>query len=132
MIDADEAVGFGKPPKRTRWRKGQSGNPKGRPKAKSDYLNDAAAILSEPVTATTPDGRSVSFEGFEAAYLALCRKGLKGHAPSLFEAIKIMLDVGPALEAEQANTQAAIEKARRLAARLGIELPERVLCASPK
>ena len=132
MSDADDAVGFGKPPKKSRWRKGQSGNPKGRPKAKSDYLNDAAAILSEPVTATTPDGRSVSFEGFEAAYLALCRKGLKGDRSSLFEAIKIMLDVGPALEAEQANTQVAIEKARRLAARLGIELPERVLCASPK
>ena len=132
MSDADVSVGFGSPPKKSRWRKGQSGNPKGRPKAKSDYLNDAAAILSEPVTATTPDGRSVSFEGFEAAYLALCRKGLKGDKPSLLEAIKIMLDVGPALEAEQANSKATIETARRLAARLGIEMPERVLCASPK
>ena len=127
MSDADDDVGFGKPPKKSRWNKGQSGNPKGRPKAKSDYLNEAAAILSEPVAATTPDGRSVSLEGFEAAYLALCRKGLKGHAPSLFDAIKIMLDVGVAKESEQANKQAAIDKARSLAARLGIELPERVL-----
>lgn len=132
MSDADDSVGFGKPPQNSRWRNGQSGNPKGRPKAKNDYLNEAAATLSEPVTATTPDGHSVSFDGFEAAYLALCRKGLKGHAPSLFEAIKIMLDVGPALEAEQANTHVAVEQARRLAARLGIELPDSVLYASPK
>lgn len=132
MSDADDAVGFGKPPKKSRWRKGQSGNPNGRPKAKSDYLNDAAVILSEPVTATTPDGRCVSFEGLEAAYLALCRKGLKGDKPSLFEAIKIMLDVGPALEAEQSNRKATIEKARRLAEKLGIELPHSVLYGSAK
>jgi hypothetical protein len=30
--DDDDAVGYGKPPKRTRFKKGQSGNPKGRPK----------------------------------------------------------------------------------------------------
>ena len=33
-IDA-EVVGYGKPPRHTRFKKGQSGNPKGRPKAKS-------------------------------------------------------------------------------------------------
>jgi hypothetical protein len=85
-------------------------------------MNDAAAILSEPVTATTPDGRSVIFEGYEAAYLALCRKGLKGHASSLFDAIKIMLDVGPALQAEQADKQATTDKIRRLAAKLRLDL----------
>jgi hypothetical protein len=125
MSDPDRSIGFGRPPEWSRWRKGQSGNPKGRPKSKSDYLNDAAAILSEPVTATTPDGRCVSLDGFEAAYLALCRKGLKRHVPSLLEAIKIMLDAGVELEDQKAKQQAIRERVRRMAERLGLELPDR-------
>ena len=89
--------------------------------------NETEVLHLLSIAATTPDGRSVSLEGFEAAYLALCRKGLKGHESSLFEAIKIMLDVGVAKESEQGDKQATIDNARRIAARLGIELPERVL-----
>ncbi|MBN8630060.1 MAG: hypothetical protein J0L76_04300 [Rhodobacterales bacterium] len=92
-------IGYGKPPQTSRWQKGQSGNPKGRPKTRADHLKDAAAILSEPVTARTPDGSPVSLAGLEAAYLALCRKGLKGDVPALIKAITIMLEVQPAIEA---------------------------------
>lgn len=92
-------IGYGKPPESSRWQKGQSGNPKGRPKTRADHLKDAAAILSEPVTARTPDGRPVSLAGLEAAYLALCRKGLRGDVPALIKAITIMLEVQPAVEA---------------------------------
>ena len=92
-------IGYGKPPESSRWQKGQSGNPKGRPKTRADHLKDAAAILSEPVTARTPDGSPVSLAGLEAAYLALCRKGLKGDVPALIRAISIMLEVQPAVEA---------------------------------
>jgi hypothetical protein len=75
MVD-EKKIGYGNPPKHTRWQQRQSGNPKGRPKSRSDLLKDAAAILSEPVRARTPDGRTVSLDGLEAAYLALCKKGL--------------------------------------------------------
>jgi len=95
----DYNVGFGKPPKSCQWQKGQSGNPKGRPKTRSDLVNDAAAILSEPVYARTPQGKTVSLDGFEASYMALCKKGLNGHVPSLIKAINIMLEVQPAVDA---------------------------------
>lgn len=52
------------------------------------------------MTARTPDGKPVSLAGLEAAYLALCRKGLNGDVPALLRAISIMLEVQPAVEAK--------------------------------
>ena len=37
-------IGKGKPPKDTQWKPGQSGNPKGRPKAAKSEPTDGAAI----------------------------------------------------------------------------------------
>ena len=117
MSDADK-VGFGAPPMQTRWRKGQSGNPKGRPKTKSEMMMDAANILTRPVDARTPDGKTVKLDGIEAAYLALCKKGLKGHKSSLLEAIRIMQEVGPAVATkeneEKIKRQQILEKLERL------------------
>jgi hypothetical protein len=36
-LDADYEVGYGKPPKATQFKKGQSGNPKGRPKKSRNF-----------------------------------------------------------------------------------------------
>ncbi len=72
-------------------------------KTRSDLIIDAAAILSEPVSARTPQGKTISLDGFEASYLALCKKGLKGHAPSLIRAINIMLEVQPAVDARESE-----------------------------
>ena len=57
MADDDE-VGYGKPPRSTRWKRGQSGNPKGRPKVGGTGLvMEVAGILSEPVKAKTAGRR---------------------------------------------------------------------------
>lgn len=97
----DNKVGYANPPKSTRWQKGQSGISKGRAKTKSEFMKDAAQILTQPVDARAPSGKTVRLDGIEAAYLALCRKGLKGHKPSLLEAIRIMMDVAPAVQAKE-------------------------------
>jgi len=116
----DEELGYGQPPKQSRWKPGQSGNPRGRPKTRSEIFDDAARILAAPITAQTSDGRRVRLDGIEAAYLALCKKGLQGHKPSLLEAVRIMLDVGVAAEEAKADQNRAQAKVEELAARLGL------------
>jgi hypothetical protein len=102
MIDD---IGYGRPPSKTRWQPGQSGNPTGRPKiTKAALLESMADILSQPVTARGADGKAVELGGLEAGYHALCKKALKGDNAALFQAVKTMLEVilaGDAMIAER-------------------------------
>ena len=43
-------VGFAKPPKRTQFKKGRSGNPYGRPRKKPDLYGELTKVLREKVT----------------------------------------------------------------------------------
>ena len=42
-------VGYRKPPKATQWKKGQSGNPKGRPKGTKNFYSDLSEELAEMI-----------------------------------------------------------------------------------
>jgi hypothetical protein len=113
-MSTDDEVGYGKPPAASRWKPGQSGNPRGRPSSPGhDLLTEAASILSEPVTAKTADGKDVRLGGLEAAYFALCRKALKGNDAALFQAVRVMLEVVPAGEKKQAESDARGAAAKR-------------------
>jgi hypothetical protein len=46
----DDDVGYRRPPKATRFKPGQSGNPKGRPKGSANLATDLAAELNEQIT----------------------------------------------------------------------------------
>ena len=72
----DETVGFGRPPRSSRFQKGKSGNPKGRPKNRRREL-PYDTVLGQMVT-IREDGRERRVTAAEAFLLHLTRKGLAG------------------------------------------------------
>jgi hypothetical protein len=86
-MKGDYEVGYGKPPRNAGFKKGQSGNPRGRPpgsKNLTTLLNDA---LNEPVT-ITENGRRRKITKREAVINQLLNKSASADARSL----KILLD----------------------------------------
>ena len=85
---------------------------------------DAARILAQPVEARAPDGKTIKLDGIEASYLSLCKKGLKGHKTSLLEAIRIMLEVGPAVQAKENEQKARRQRILASFEKMGVKIPE--------
>jgi hypothetical protein len=70
-------VGFGKTPKRTRFTKGRSGNPDGRPRQKPDLYLELTRVLRENVTVTV-DGQPEKVTVQQALLLRLRDQALQG------------------------------------------------------
>lgn len=86
---ADDLVGYGKPPRSSRFPEGQSGNPKGRPRNHTREIPHDA-VLGQMVT-VREDGRERRVTAAEAFLLQLTQKGLAGDsaaARSSLEAIE--------------------------------------------
>jgi hypothetical protein len=73
----DYETGYGKPPKVHRFRKGQSGNPKGRPKQSTAVTVDVEKLMTEPVTATQ-DGVARTMSRKEVELRRILQKAVKG------------------------------------------------------
>lgn len=72
-------VGYGRPPEHSRWRRGQSGNPGGRPKSASNFADDLLAELSE-VIQITEGGKVRRITKRRALIKALTSNSIKGNA----------------------------------------------------
>ena len=95
----DEAyhTGYGKPPERTRFRKGVSGNPKGRPKGSKNLATIFRKITNEKVQVNGPRGpRWIS--KLEAGITQLANRAAKGDPKAIRELIhwtRVFGDVAP-------------------------------------
>jgi hypothetical protein len=76
---ANERVGYCRPPLTTRFRPGQSGNPRGRPKGARNLSTVVAAALSERV-AVNENGRRRRITKLEAAIKQLVNRAASGEA----------------------------------------------------
>jgi hypothetical protein len=79
--NGDYVVGKGRPPVQSRWKPGQSGNPKGRPKGHRNVRSELVEIASQKVTVR--DGNAERRLSLLAAnFYAHAVKGAKGDARS--------------------------------------------------
>lgn len=91
---SDYEVGYQKPPKATRFTKGQSGNPSGRPKGVRNMATIFHAALEQIVT-INENGRQRQVTKLEAATMQLVNKAAGGDA----HAMRLLLQVVPSMEA---------------------------------
>jgi len=70
-------VGYGKPPQHTRFAKGTSGNPKGRPRGIRNFHTDLEEELSRPIT-VREGGRIKTISAQQALITRTVEKALQG------------------------------------------------------
>lgn len=114
---SDKGSGYGKPPQHTRFKPGQSGNPRGRPKGSLNFTTDLKTVLLAPV-ALNDGGRSRRVTTQKAALLRLREKALKGDVRALdrFLSLAMAMSVGSAEETATSlppEDQAILEAYRR-------------------
>jgi hypothetical protein len=81
-------VGYGKPPRHTRFKKGQSGNPRGRPCGSKNLSSLLSEALNEPVI-VAENGRRRKISKRQAIIKQLVNQSAKGD----WRAGKILLDI---------------------------------------
>ena len=94
MTSDDSSVGYKRPPVHSRFQKGQSGNPRGRPKKVPDFMEDAAQIFGGAVTGQAK-GKPITLPMVQAMFRTLCRQALKGDNQALRRVIELMLTLEP-------------------------------------
>lgn len=86
-------VGYGRPPVETRFKPGQSGNPKGRPKTPRTIRKKLAELFMRPVTVR--DGSLIKrITLIEAVIRKLIEKGIKGDGRAIRETISLAEKLG--------------------------------------
>ena len=95
-------VGYGKPPSSGQFRKGQSGNPKGRPKGSLDFKTYVKEMLSKQVT-VTEGGRKRRISSLQATLMRLSEKSLKGDMKAIERILALASDMAEELEAREAG-----------------------------
>ena len=84
----DYEVGYGKPPRHTRFTKGQSGNPRGRPPGAKNLKTLLSEALNEPVIVTENGGhRKITKRQ------AIIKQLVNQSATADWRAVKILLDM---------------------------------------
>ena len=86
--DPDYEVGYGRPPKSGQFKKGQSGNPKGRPRNAKGVRASMKRELDRKMTIRV-EGNDVQVSKAEALGMQIANKALKGDPKAIVEVLKL-------------------------------------------
>lgn len=99
---ASYEVGYGKPPKTTQFRKGESGNPRGRPKGQRNLATELHQALSETVVVTENGKRKRLTKR-----TVICRQLANRSAAGDLVALRLLLPLLAQAEAAEASAATA-------------------------
>jgi len=117
MANSDYTIGYGKPPEHTRFPKGRSGNPKGRPKGSKNLKTDLIEELEERIS-VREGGRVQRITKQRALVKTLIAKGLQGDVRAAEALMKwrssdqkdLSADVEETLSTEERELLAVLEQ----------------------
>src|SRR5262249_3318409 len=119
--DKDKMVGYGRPPAATRFQKGQSGNPKGRPKGRKSVGKILRDALHRTIEVREAD-RVRTMSKIEAVIEVTLNKALKGDHSSFAKLMNVAdkLGIVELLPDEQKNVMSKdeVDAAREKLARI--------------
>ena len=94
----DGAVGYGRPPKATQFKKGQSGNPRGRPKGSRPVGAVLQEILGQRI-AVTENGKTRRLPALEVMLRRLANDAMRGEPVALKSMLSLFDHYGESPEA---------------------------------
>jgi hypothetical protein len=100
----DYQIGYRKPPLDTRFKKGKSGNPKGRPKGTQNFATVLLRTLREQVV-INENGRRREITKLEAAVKQLVNKAATGDLRALSQLISLTITAEQSAAAEMTPNQ---------------------------
>src|SRR5271169_827968 len=104
----DDCVGYGRPPQSTRFKKGRSGNPKGRPKGSLNVATVLSKTLREKVVINENGKRKVVTK-MEASSKQLVNQAASGKMPALNKVFELAQTVEERLKSPEAEGPAVSE-----------------------
>jgi hypothetical protein len=110
-------VGYGKTPLSGRFPKGQSGNPKGRPKGARNVSTVIEAVLNERI-AVTVHGRRKSITTLEALIRGLRADALSGNLKSRLTMVNLAFQIEAKKDGMPSPNSASTEADSQIMARL--------------
>lgn len=105
----DYEVGYGKPPKHSQFKPGQSGNPRGRPKGSKNFKGDLLDVLSMTVQ-ISENGRTKKISSQRAGLLRLREKALAGDARALDKLLELARNYNDEEENSDQVTRSASDR----------------------
>lgn len=104
--DDEYEVGYGKPPQRTQFKKGQSGNPKGRPKGSKSLAESVNRELDAKVT-VREGNREIQMSKRDALAKRMVAMGLAGDKVVMKNLLQVDDKLGAAVQAKAAEARQA-------------------------